>query len=213
MIDYKKTFLQLAIDAGALQFGDFRLKSGRKSPYFFDASVFFYGNILRDIAKCYCDAIKAEGLNFDSLLGVAYKGIPLATAVGTALAESGCSVPISFNRKEKKIHGEGGVFFGATPKGRVLAIDDVLTAGTAILEMIDAFYRSDASLSCVCVALDRSEISKDSMFTREMLAKSYNLAVVSIVDFDDLLSFLADSESITKSVFDSISEYRERWRI
>ena len=213
MLNYKKDFLQLAIDIGALRFGKFKLKSGRISPYFFNASVFFYGNLLPKLANYYCQAIKAEGLKFEGLIGLAYKGIPLATSVGILLAQSGLSVPITYNRKEMKDHGERGIFFGAVPKGNLLAIDDVITAGTAVSDSIHFLSDTEAKISCVCVALDRGELSLPSKSAAEDLAERHNIKVISIINFTDLLTYIERTNSIGKTTLDAIKSYRRVWTI
>ena len=137
MSPYKRSFLELALDANALKFGEFRLKSGRVSPYFFNASAFSSGLQLQILGRCYRDAIVEYGVEFDGLFGPAYKGIPLASSVAVAFADQGMDYPVSFNRKEMKDHGEGGTLLGAPLNGRILAIDDVVTAGTAVRESFD----------------------------------------------------------------------------
>lgn len=211
MLSYKEEFLQLAIETGALRFGKFKLKSGRISPYFFNASVFFSGNLLPKLADFYFQAIKAEAPEFDGLIGLAYKGIPLATSVGILLAKSGLSVPITFNRKEIKNHGERGIFFGAIPKGNLLAIDDVITAGTAISDSIHFLSGTDAKISCVCVALDRGELSSVTKSATEDLAERYEIEVISIINFDDLLTYIERTDSICNTTLDSIMQYRSCW--
>ena len=157
MSPYKRSFIELALEARALTFGEFTLKSGRVSPYFFNASAFSTGAQLQTLGRCYRDAIVNQGLEFDGLFGPAYKGIPLASAVAVAFAEDGQDYPVSFNRKEVKDHGEGGTLLGAALSGRILAIDDVVTAGTAVRESVDFIGAQGASLCAFCVAVDRQE--------------------------------------------------------
>src|SRR5690554_5968250 len=155
---YKTQFIEFALARGALKFGDFTLKSGRQSPYFFNAGTFNSGASLAALGRYYADAIVNSGLEFDMLFGPAYKGIPLVAAVAVALAEHhGRDLPWAFNRKEAKDHGEGGWLVGAPLQGRVLVIDDVITAGTAIREVATLFARTEAKMAAVLVALDRQE--------------------------------------------------------
>ena len=157
MKDYQKSFLNLALDSKALQFGEFTLKSGRLSPYFFNAANMLNGSNLYELAKCYVDAINDKGLDFDCIYGPAYKGIFLGSIVATLYSEQGKNFPLSFNRKEEKDHGEGGNIIGANPQGKVLIIDDVLSAGTAGRESIESIRNLNAIPSSFIVGLDRQE--------------------------------------------------------
>ncbi len=159
MSDYRARFLQLALRANALRFGEFTLKSGRLSPYFFNAGRFDSGAAIADLARCYADAIEAAGVEFDLLFGPAYKGIPLATALGVEFARRGRDLPLAFNRKEAKAHGEGGTLIGAPlDERRVLIVDDVITAGTAIREALGLIAAAGGRPAGIVVALDRQEI-------------------------------------------------------
>ena len=162
MSDHRTRFLQLALDADALRFGEFTLKSGRVSPYFFNAGRFDSGATLAGLTACYADAIDAAGLDFDLLFGPAYKGIPLATALACEYARRGRDLPLAFNRKEAKAHGEGGALIGAPLAGRrVLVVDDVITAGTAIREALAIIAAAGGTVAGIVVALDRQEIAAE----------------------------------------------------
>ncbi len=191
MKSYQREFLELAIHADALGFGEFTLKSGRVSPYFFNAGRFRTGLALARLGQHYAAAVNASNLHFDMLFGPAYKGIALATATAIALAEHhGRDVPFCFNRKEAKDHGEGGNLIGAPLQGRVLIVDDVITAGTAVRESVDIIRAAGAEPAGVLIALDRQERGPDEISAVQAVRQNYGLDVVSIVQLDDLLSFL-----------------------
>ncbi len=212
MAPYKHSFLELALNADALRFGEFTLKSGRVSPYFFNASAFSTGRQLKVLGECYRDAIAAAGVTFDGLFGPAYKGIPLATSVGVAFAEAGTDYPVSFNRKEVKDHGEGGTLLGAPLSGRVLAIDDVVTAGTAVRESVEFIQAHGASLTAFCVAVDRQERGQEGEGSAlAELARAFELTPISIVTLDDILAFAAGDARIDPSVAPAIEAYRAEY--
>ena len=187
---YQQEFLSLAIGKQVLRFGEFTLKSGRLSPYFFNAGLFDDGDSLNAVSQCYAQRILDSGLDFDMLFGPAYKGIPLATGTAIALSRQGRNVPVAFNRKEAKSHGEGGTLIGAALKGRVLIIDDVITAGTAIRESIEIIRAQGAEVAGIVIALDREEVGKDSALSasQEIRAR-FGVPVISVVGLDDLLAF------------------------
>lgn len=193
MNDYRSRFLQLALRADALRFGEFTLKSGRQSPYFFNAGLFNSGALLADLATCYADAIQAHGVDFDLLFGPAYKGIPLATAVSCEFARRGRDLPVAFNRKEAKAHGEGGTLIGAPLAGkRVLIVDDVITAGTAIREALTIIADAGGMTAGIVIALDREEAVEPSVSRRsaaQTVADEHGLPVVSVANLSDLLEF------------------------
>ncbi len=186
MSDYRSRFLQLALRADALRFGEFTLKSGRQSPYFFNAGLFDSGSLLAELATCYADAIEAHGAAFDLLFGPAYKGIPLATAVACEFARRGRDLPVAFNRKEAKTHGEGGSLIGAPLAGRRgLIVDDVITAGTAIRE-------AGGIAAGIVIALDRQEAVDPAVSRRsaaQTVADEHGLPVIPVASLSDLLEF------------------------
>lgn len=192
MEPHQQQFIQLALETGALRFGDFELKSGRRSPYFFNAGAIASGGALARLGACYADAIVAADAVPDVLFGPAYKGIPLATATATALFERhGIDVGVGFNRKEAKTHGEGGSLIGAPLEGRVLIVDDVITAGTAVREAIGLFPAS-ARLTGIVVALDRQEraTADAAQSAVQALESALHVRVISIAGLDSLIGFL-----------------------
>jgi orotate phosphoribosyltransferase len=193
MNDFRKDFLEFAIERGVLRFGEFTLKSGRVSPYFFNAGLFNTGSALARLGGYYAQAIVASGLEFDMLFGPAYKGIPLAAAVSIALAEHhGRDLPYCFNRKEAKDHGEGGSLVGAPLAGRVLIVDDVITAGTAVRESIEIIQAAGAEPVGVAIALDRQERGRGERSAIQEVEDSLGLKVISIAALDDLLALLRE---------------------
>lgn len=212
MYPYKRSFLELALDANALKFGEYTLKSGRVSPYFFNASAFSTGHQLQILGRCYRDAIMNCGVDFDGLFGPAYKGIPLASSVAVAFAEEGRDYPVSFNRKEAKDHGEGGIMLGAPLNGRVLAIDDVVTAGTAVRGSVDFIKNQGASLCAFCVAVDRQERGREGLGSAlSELSETFELVSISIVTLDDILAFASDDPRIADDIAPRIEAYRAQY--
>ncbi len=192
MQEYQLTFIELALAREALRFGQFRLKSGRDSPYFFNAGLFSDGEAAALLGRCYAAAVVRSGLEFDMLFGPAYKGIPLATAAAIGLAaHHGLSVPYAYNRKEAKEHGEGGVVVGAPLHGRVLIIDDVITAGTAVRESLGLIRRAGAEPVGVALALDREERGQGELSAVQELERAEGLKCVSIVTLSDLIEALS----------------------
>lgn len=191
MQDYQQAFLEFAIDAGVLRFGEFTLKSGRVSPYFFNAGLFNTGRHLARLGRFYAQAIVDSGREFDVLFGPAYKGIPLAAATGIALADHHeRDLPWCFNRKEAKDHGEGGNLVGAPLQGRVLIVDDVITAGTAIRESVDIIQAAGATPAGVVIALDRQERGRGERSAIQEVEQDLDLPVTSIVTLSDLQAWL-----------------------
>ncbi|MBU1192118.1 MAG: orotate phosphoribosyltransferase [Gammaproteobacteria bacterium] len=191
MQDYQHDFLTFAIETHVLRFGEFTLKSGRKSPYFFNAGLFNTGSCLARLGRFYAAAIVASGIEFDVLFGPAYKGIPLAAATAVALADHhGRDVPYCFNRKEAKAHGEGGNLVGAPLQGRVLIIDDVITAGTAIRESLDIIRAAGATAAGVIIALNRQERGKGERSAIQEVEQDMGIPVMSIAALDQLVEFL-----------------------
>ena len=212
MAPYKRSFLEMALNAQALKFGEFTLKSGRVSPYFFNASAFSTGQQLKTLGACYRDAIVASAVEFDGLFGPAYKGIPLASAVSVAFADNGRDFPVSFNRKEAKAHGEGGTLLGAPLLGRILAIDDVVTAGTAVRESVEFIQAQGAKLAAFCVAVDRQERGHTGVQSAlDELASLFALTPISIVTLDDILHFALDDPRVDPSVAPRIEAYRAEY--
>ena len=210
--DHRQRFLQLALDADALRFGEFTLKSGRVSPYFFNAGHFDSGAALATLAGCYADAIDAAGLEFDLLFGPAYKGIPLATALACEYARRGRDVPLAFNRKEAKDHGEGGWLVGAPLAGRrVLVVDDVITAGTAIREALAIIAGGGGTPAAIAIALDRQErvADDDPRSAARAVADEQGIPVVAIAGLSDLLAFAGESATLAAQR-DPLLAYRAR---
>jgi orotate phosphoribosyltransferase len=214
MNDHRSRFLQLALRAQALRFGEFTLKSGRQSPYFFNAGLFNSGALLAELATCYADAIDAHGVGFDLLFGPAYKGIPLATAVACEYARRGRDLPLAFNRKEAKAHGEGGTLIGAPLAGqRVLIVDDVITAGTAIREALAIIREAGGVAAGIVIALDRQEAVDPSASRRsaaQTVAGEHGLPVISVASLADLLH-LAGGQPDLAAQRDRLLEYRARY--
>ena len=195
MQSHQRRFLELALQSQVLRFGEFTLKSGRTSPYFFNAGRFDSGAAMATLAECYADALEASGLRFDMLFGPAYKGIPLATALALAFARRGRDLPVAFNRKEAKAHGEGGTLIGAPLAGRVLIVDDVITAGTAIREALEIIRSAGAEAAGVAIALDRQERGQTGSGSAvQEVAAQFSLPVVPVATLDDLLA-LADERT------------------
>ena len=193
MQDYQREFLDFAISRGVLRFGEFTLKSGRISPYFFNAGLFNSGTALAKLGRYYAAALQEAGLAFDILFGPAYKGIPLVAAVAVALAEQhGCDVPWCFNRKEAKDHGEGGVIVGAPLQGRVLIVDDVITAGTAIRETMQILNAYGVTPAGVLIALDRQERGQGDWSAVQEVEHTHGIRVTSIVSLSDLVVYLGE---------------------
>ena len=192
MQEYQLTFIELALAREALRFGQFRLKSGRDSPYFFNAGLFSDGEAAAVLGRCYAAAVIRSSLEFDMLFGPAYKGIPLVTATAIALAaHHGRSVPYAYNRKEAKEHGEGGVVVGSPLHGRVVIVDDVITAGTAVRESLELIRRAGAEPVGVALALDREERGQGNFSAVQELERTENLKCVSVVTLSDLIEALS----------------------
>ena len=216
MQEYQLAFIELALAREALRFGEFRLKSGRDSPYFFNAGLFSDGEAAAVLGRCYAAAILRSGLGFDMLFGPAYKGIPLATATAVALAaHHGRSVPYAYNRKEAKGHGEGGVVVGAPLHGRVLIVDDVITAGTAVRESLDLIRAGGAEPVGVALALDREERGQGDLSAVQELERDQGLKCVSIVTLSDLIEALSHPvggrQRISAEQLAALDAYRARY--
>ena len=210
---YQQEFLSLAISKQVLRFGEFTLKSGRLSPYFFNAGLFDDGDSLNAVSQCYAQRILDSGLGFDMLFGPAYKGIPLATGAAIALSRQGRNVPVAFNRKEAKSHGEGGSLIGAQLKGRVLIIDDVITAGTAIRESIEIIRAQGAEVAGIVIALDREEVGKDSALSASQeIHRQYGVPVISVVGLGDLLAF-SERDATLAQYRQALQNYRNQYGV
>jgi orotate phosphoribosyltransferase len=216
MQEHQLSFIELALAREALRFGQFRLKSGRDSPYFFNAGLFSDGESAAMLGRCYAAAITRSGLGFDMLFGPAYKGIPLVTVTAVALAEQhGRSVPYAYNRKEAKGHGEGGMVVGAPLHGRVLIVDDVITAGTAVRESLDLIRASGAEPVAVALALDREERGQGALSAVQELERDQGLKCVSIVTLSDLIEALSRPVSgpqrVSAEQLAALMAYRARY--
>ncbi|QEH44682.1 orotate phosphoribosyltransferase [Aggregatibacter actinomycetemcomitans] len=191
MENYKQQFIEFALARQVLKFGEFTLKSGRVSPYFFNAGLFNQGADLARLGECYAAALQAGGLQYDVIFGPAYKGIPIATTVSIALFNRfNLNKPVCFNRKEAKDHGEGGNLIGSPLQGKVLLVDDVITAGTAIRESMQIIQANGAQLSAVLIALNRQERGNSELSAIQEVERDYQCNVLSIVDFADLMAFI-----------------------
>jgi orotate phosphoribosyltransferase len=211
MRPYQRQFLELSVARQVLRFGEFTLKSGRVSPYFFNAGLFDSGAALAALGDCYAQALQASGLQFDMLFGPAYKGIPLATALALALAGQGRDVPVAFNRKEAKSHGEGGQLIGAPLRGRVLIVDDVITAGTAIRESLELIRAAGATPCAVLIALDRQERGQaGARSAAQEVAAEFGLPVIAVAGLDELLQF-TDARPELAAHKDALMAYRSRY--
>jgi len=190
MSDFRQEFIEFALARGVLSFGEFKTKAGRLSPYFFNAGLFNDGNTLRQLAEFYAKAVLAADPGFDVLFGPAYKGIPLVAATAVALAEFGRNLPFCFNRKEAKDHGEGGMTVGAPLKGRVLIVDDVISAGTSVRESVEIILAAGARPAGVLIALDRMERGTGALSAVQEVRNQFGIPVISIATLDDLVAFL-----------------------
>ncbi len=213
MKDYQREFIEFALSKGVLKFGEFTLKSGRTSPYFFNAGLFNSGADLARLGRYYAAALQDSKIEFDVLFGPAYKGIPIATATAISLFEQHQKdVPYCFNRKEKKDHGEGGNLVGAALNGRIMLVDDVITAGTAIRESMDIVEANGASLAGVLIALDRQEKGRGELSAIQEVERDYNAQVVAIVTLNDLIRYLAEQPGQEANMA-KVSAYREQYGI
>lgn len=208
MSDFRKEFIAFCIECGVLRFGQFKTKAGRMSPYFFNAGLFNDGAMLARLGQFYAKAILATGHGFDMLFGPAYKGIPLAATIAIALAQAGRNVPYSFNRKEAKDHGEGGSIIGAPLAGRVLIVDDVISAGTSVRESVELIRASGATLCAVAIALDRLERGAGERSAVQEVRETHGVPVIAIADLDDLLQFLRARPGMERQLTE-IERYRQ----
>jgi orotate phosphoribosyltransferase len=213
MQENKKRFIELAIRFQVLRFGEFTLKSGRISPYFFNAGLFNSGYALAELGSCYAHTIVDNDIDYDVLFGPAYKGIPLVAAIAYALSVNhGIDKPYAFNRKEAKDHGEGGLIVGAALSGKVLIVDDVITAGTAIREAVDIIRAENATTSAVLIALDRQEKGQGELSAIQEVNRDYGIDVFSIITMADLIDYLAGDDSFGQHL-DAMRAYRSKYGI
>ena len=210
---FQQAFIEFAIARGVLKFGEFTLKSGRKSPYFFNAGLFNRGGDLAKLGRYYADALTDAGIDFDVVFGPAYKGIPIATTTAVALADHhDMDVPYCFNRKEAKAHGEGGNLVGSPLEGKVMLVDDVITAGTAIRESMTLIEANNASLAGVLIALDRQERGTGELSAIQEVERDYNTKVVSIVSLADVVTYLKSAGGYDEAI-SAIEAYRANYGI
>ncbi|WNC72734.1 orotate phosphoribosyltransferase [Thalassotalea psychrophila] len=213
MKDYQREFIEFALAKQVLRFGEFTLKSGRVSPYFFNAGLFNTGGDLARLGRFYASALADSGIDFDLLFGPAYKGIPIATTTAVALADHhNRDVPYCFNRKEAKTHGEGGSLVGSALEGKIMLVDDVITAGTAIRESMEIIKAHGAELSGVLIALDRQEKGQGELSAIQEVERDFNTAVIAIVSLGDVVNYLADKPEM-KAHLESVKAYREKYGI
>lgn len=210
---YQQAFIEFALEKEVLKFGEFTLKSGRKSPYFFNAGLFNTGRDLAKLGRFYAAALAESGIDYDVLFGPAYKGIPIATTTAVALADHhDLDLPYCFNRKEAKDHGEGGNLVGSPLKGRIMLVDDVITAGTAIRESMAIIEANEAELAGVLIALDRQEKGKGELSAIQEVERDYSCKVTSIISLGDLITYLEAKPEMAEALA-KVREYREQYGI
>ncbi|MBH0059217.1 orotate phosphoribosyltransferase [Pseudoalteromonas sp. SWXJZ94C] len=213
MKDYQKEFIEFALEKQVLKFGEFTLKSGRISPYFFNAGLFNTGRDLARLGRFYAAALEDSAIEYDVLFGPAYKGIPIATTTAVALADHhNKDVPYCFNRKEKKAHGEGGTLVGSELNGKIMLVDDVITAGTAIRESMEIIAENGADLSGVLIALDRQEKGKAELSAIQEVERDFGTKVISIVKLADLISYLENQGTMDEHLA-SVKAYRDQYGV
>ncbi|MCH9638595.1 MAG: orotate phosphoribosyltransferase [Betaproteobacteria bacterium] len=212
MSDFRQAFIEFAVDRNALSFGKFKTKAGRMSPYFFNAGLFNDGDSLRKLGQFYAKAIIAAQFPFDMLFGPAYKGIPLVSTIAIALADMGHNYPFCFNRKETKDHGEGGALVGAPLAGRVLIVDDVISAGTSVRESVNLILASGATPGGVVIALDRMERGSYQLSAVQEVKKTHDIPVTSIIDLNSLINFLQDHNDLLQNLH-AVEQYREQYGV
>jgi orotate phosphoribosyltransferase len=210
--DFRQDFIRFALEQKVLRFGEFKTKAGRLSPYFFNAGLFDHGAALKRLAQFYAKAILESGIAFDMLFGPAYKGIPLAAAMAIALDDLGRDVPYAFNRKEVKDHGEGGSVIGAPLAGRVLIVDDVISAGTSVRESVAIMEKAGAKPCGVAIALDRMEKGTGELSAVQEVRQMFGIPVISIATLDDLIGYLATDRALAPHL-GAVRQYRERYGV
>ena len=212
MTDFRQEFIEFAVSRDILRFGEFKTKAGRLSPYFFNAGLFNDGDSLRKIGQFYAKAILTAQLPFDMLFGPAYKGIPLVSAISITLSEVGNNYPFCFNRKEAKDHGEGGNLIGSPLSGKVLIIDDVISAGTSIREAVDFICAAEAKPCGVIIALDRMEQGDNGLSAIQEIKKMYDIPVISIINLDDLMTYLRGRDDLVVNLR-AVENYRAQYGV
>lgn len=212
MSDISQAFIAFAIQKQVLKFGEFKTKAGRLSPYFFNAGLFNDGISLLKLGEFYAESIKKSGIEFDMLYGPAYKGITLAASIAIAFAKIGHNYPYAYNRKEAKDHGEGGVIVGAPLQGRVLIIDDVISAGTSVRESIELIAQHGASACAVAIALDRQEKGLGELSAVQEVQTNYKIPVCSIANLSDLLEYASNQQDMAQSLL-NIQTYRQQYGV
>ena len=213
MKPYQRQFIEFALSKQVLKFGEFTLKSGRTSPYYFNAGLFNTGRDLALLGRFYAAALMDSGIEFDLLFGPAYKGIPIATTTAVALAEHHeRDVPYCFNRKEAKDHGEGGNLVGSVLQGRVMLVDDVITAGTAIRESMEIIAANDATLAGVLISLDRQERGRGEISAIQEVERDYQCQMISIITLKDLIAYLEEKPEMAESL-KAVKEYRMQYGV
>jgi orotate phosphoribosyltransferase len=208
MSDFRREFIAFCVESGVLKFGSFVTKSGRETPYFFNAGLFNTGAALDRLAQFYAKAILSRGLEFDMLFGPAYKGIVLASATAVALSRAGRNLPFAFNRKEAKVHGEGGSLIGAPLTGRVLVVDDVLTAGTAVRESLSLIRAHGATPAGVVISIDRMERGQGKLSAVQEIEAEHGIPVITIANLDDLMGWLGQNSELQANL-QAVTQYRE----
>ena len=211
-MDFRQEFIEFAVARQVLRFGEFKTKAGRLSPYFFNSGLFNDGDSLLRLSQFYAKAIAASGLEFDLLFGPAYKGIPLVAAVAVALAGQGRNLPYSFNRKEAKDHGEGGTIGGAPLQGRVLIVDDVISAGTSVRESVELIRAAGATPAGVVIALDRMERGTGELSAVQEVERDYGIPVVAVATLEDLMTFLASHGELAAHQA-AVAAYRSQYGV
>ncbi|MFW5442844.1 MAG: orotate phosphoribosyltransferase [Methylococcaceae bacterium] len=212
MLDYQKEFIQYALECGVLKFGEFQLKSGRMSPYFFNTGLFNTGAQLGKLGKFYAQALLQADIQIDMLYGPAYKGIPLVSTASIAYSQLKQDIPFAFNRKEAKDHGEGGIIVGTPLKGNVLILDDVITAGTSVRESVEIITNMQATAAGVLIALDRQEKGVDEKSAVQNVREQFNIPVISIISLPQIIEFLELNGGSAKQL-KIIKEYRLKYGI
>jgi orotate phosphoribosyltransferase len=211
-MDFRQDFIEFALSCQVLRFGEFKTKAGRLSPYFFNAGLFNDGNSLGRLAEFYAKAAEAGDVRFDMLFGPAYKGIPLVATIAVALARSGKNFPFAYNRKEAKDHGEGGTIVGAPLTGRVLIVDDVISAGTSVRESVELIRAAGATPAGVLIALDRQERGQGELSAVQEVQRDYGIPVIAVAGLGDLMAYLAQHSEF--AVYrEAVTRYREQYGI